>query len=430
MSSRLLVQTTILFIGLVISAVALLIIASLLPSSWLKSNVGNSLTTLQQEGTYPLFGLRPRKIVLDNFTDALILNTAYSSRSDEPIKSALLNPRILVALNEIDQIKNLEASYLEQGQSSANYERYWHGYLVLLRPLLTLMSYAQIRLLLTVGLWGVFAWLLYQVWHKIHPARSAALLIAAMSVDFFYVGQSLQFSAVFFIGIMAALWYVRHRHPRPETLPLLFFAVGATTSFFDLLTAPLVSLAFLLVVTSRPDSKLLTFRNICFWVGGYAAFWVSKWLIVDVLYSQGVVRDALNHVQNRTLNPADENFSHFQTLKLNLQQLIGYDRLSKMLLLALATVASIFLIVYRKKNFVTQLTQSVLNWGWLALIPYAWYLIAANHSYLHVWYTYRSQFLTVACLTLIYAQLIDWKKVRSHFLTVTPPRHQRQKKVV
>lgn len=33
--------------------------------------------------------------------------------------------------------------------------------------------------------------------------------------------------------------------------------------------------------------------------------------------------------------------------------------------------------------------------------PYAWYLLAANHSYQHAFFTYRSQLLSVLCIGLI-----------------------------
>lgn len=44
--------------------------------------------------------------------------------------------------------------------------------------------------------------------------------------------------------------------------------------------------------------------------------------------------------------------------------------------------------------------------GATALLPYVWYILAANHSYQHSWFTYRSQLTTVLCLTLVFAGLL------------------------
>jgi hypothetical protein len=98
--------------------------------------------------------------------------------------------------------------------------------------------------------------------------------------------------------------------------------------------------------------------------------------------------NAFNQIQNRTLSIPDENFSRFATIKLNLFQVIGYSQASKIILLIFA-ILLVFIFIKNIKNI--NLKKS---WYWIAiaLIPYFWYLVAANHSYLHVWFTYRNQF--------------------------------------
>jgi len=34
----------------------------------------------------------------------------------------------------------------------------------------------------------------------------------------------------------------------------------------------------------------------------------------------------------------------------------------------------------------------------VGLAPYLWYLVLSNHSYVHWWFTYRLQAITVMCL--------------------------------
>ena len=38
----------------------------------------------------------------------------------------------------------------------------------------------------------------------------------------------------------------------------------------------------------------------------------------------------------------------------------------------------------------------------IGLMPYVWYFLLANHSYLHWWFTYRLQAITVVCLLFVF----------------------------
>src|SRR5690554_34083 len=73
--------------------IALLYITALIPNSALQKNVSKSAAVLMEEGTYPSFGVPWRKIVLDNYTDPIMLNTAYSLDSSKPFESMLQNKR-------------------------------------------------------------------------------------------------------------------------------------------------------------------------------------------------------------------------------------------------------------------------------------------------------------------------------------------------
>ena len=48
----------------------------------------------------------------------------------------------------------------------------------------------------------------------------------------------------------------------------------------------------------------------------------------------------------------------------------------------------------------------------IAVLPWAWYLFAANHSYWHNWFTFRAQAVTVAAMLLALSQMVDWRRLR------------------
>lgn len=176
----------------------LLLLSSLIPSSSLKKNVGESVNTFKNEGIYPSYGVVGRQIVLDNYTDSLMVNTAYSVDSSQPLRSAVSAVRRTESVNQTNQIVNLDASYTGRAKTPVFYERYWHGYLVYLRPLLVLIPYSGIRIVLSLLLYGLTAVFLYLVTKKLGILAAAIFFIGFLSVDLFYLGQSMQFSAVFF----------------------------------------------------------------------------------------------------------------------------------------------------------------------------------------------------------------------------------------
>ncbi len=384
--------------------VASLLLISIIPSTYLKKNIGSSVEVLKYEGVYPSVGIPWRKITLDNYTDAIMLNTAYSINSAEAFKSSLINKRYYDGSNGKNQLDNLEEIYNKNVEPNAGYERYWHGYLVFLRPLLAVFSYDVIRILNAVLLYGGFLYLFFLTWKKLGKKLSIALLVGFVAIDFFFIWKSMQFSSIFHIAIFSSIYLVLHQK-KVQNQYLLFFIVGGLTSFFDLLTAPLITLGLpLIFIVYLNKSNIKTVILHCLaWGSGYLLLWLSKWVLVELLFAPGAIQTALNTISSRTVSEPDPNFSYVQTLKLNIFQLIGYHKSNKIIVLVSGIITSIFLLRYISFN--KKKISSVLSWIMIGIIPYVWYLVAANHSYLHVWYTYRIQFISVVALLFLQRSL-------------------------
>lgn len=107
------------------------------------------------EETAALFrseGNRPKAIPTylgstgDGYTDALMLSEAlYRDPDVGPLEQAVYVYRLYGSESASADLADL----LEGNPTpfTISYERYWHGFLVLLRPLLMLFSYADLRML-------------------------------------------------------------------------------------------------------------------------------------------------------------------------------------------------------------------------------------------------------------------------------------------
>ena len=385
----------------------MIVICSLIPSSLLKENIGKSLITLKQEDLYETSGFPFRPILLDNYTDSVMLNIAYAVDSKRPIWSAFVNMRF-GKTNTVNQITILDAFFNNDPNGiKYGYYRYWHGYLIFLRPLLLFFTYSHIRIIITLALYIAFIYFALLSLEKLGKKATVYFIVGLAAVDFFSVGKSMQYFSAFFIAIAGSIYALR-TYKKDNHSYILFFVTGSLTSFFDLLTAPLVALGMLLITITLLEKKNNIVPYSAFWLLGYLLLWSSKWIIVQLFYSQNALASTLNQIVFRAVGKVDSEFSQFNAVRLNILQLIGYDWMNRIILTAFLCLAFIVLVKYFSFN--RSKLKSLMPWITIFFIPYGWYLITANHSYVHTWFAYRSQFMSVLALLMIYDQFIDWPK--------------------
>ena len=159
------------FIVLIVLFFGMMTVCSLIPSSALKDNVKKTSEVFNEEGEKKKLYILGKEENIFIFTDALMVNTAYSIDSEHPIQSFLLarknyipgqttveNEDMQYHIGASEKYKNevggvFQAAELyglmhgEDITESFEYARYWHGYLVFLRPLLSIMSIKGLRIL-------------------------------------------------------------------------------------------------------------------------------------------------------------------------------------------------------------------------------------------------------------------------------------------
>lgn len=76
----------------------------------------------------------------------------------------------------------------------------------------------------------------------------------------------------------------------------------------------------------------------------------------------------------------------------------NFDMLNLWMIGISAVVLLLFSIIKRLKiNY-----KKVILFLIICLMPYVWYLLLANHSYVHWWFAYRLQAITVVCLLYMF----------------------------
>ena len=145
-------------IGVAVSVVigaALIIFVYALPQDKVIKNVQADLATYEREGIAPKWA-RSEHSHLDFFTEAIMLDEATHPVEDV-VRSAMLNPRYRFADDEkpvevLIKIMNGDANELQE----VFYPRYWHGYLLIIKPLLMTMRVDHLRMFFAYGIFILF----------------------------------------------------------------------------------------------------------------------------------------------------------------------------------------------------------------------------------------------------------------------------------
>ncbi len=422
---------------LIILFVLLLTLSSCLPSSVIKHNVQESSKILLKEGNRKIVYIPYRGINMqfDNYTDALMMNTAYSIDSKTPLYSAFVArknyiPNVTTEVyqdtagelrssskyqyhNEVGELNDLVNG---EKAESFEYARYWHGYLVVLRPLLTLFHLTQIRALLTILLCILALILIYLIYKKINIIVSFIFFTGLLGIEYFYLGFSLQGIFVFIIMMVASI-IILLKYNKIKSFGLYFFIIGMLVNFFDFLTVPIVTLSiplvlyFLLKKEKEPENITEILKQMIqytfAWGMGYALTWLTKWTLVDIFFNRNLIAVAINQVLYRSaLTGSITEYSIFSVIKEN----ISYIKIPLFIsLMTTFLIISLNILRFKKLKIVRvnseKLITNILPYLVISIFPICWYSILQNHSYYHAFFTYRNLIIINICLNIIIQEI-------------------------
>lgn len=195
----------------VIAGLLLLLAVYQIPTKRVMNNVMQSQDIFVKEGIYPM-ALPLSFSQLDNYTDALILLESGYDGDESLIDKALLNYHY----EKMEDGSNVNPYYTiiddkfektAEGFQSLFYPRYWHGYLIFMKPLLFLFNLHQIRWINFFLQSALTLYLLYLLYHKLRQMFIPYLFSYGMLLPT-VIGQSLQMSDIYYIALIVSILVV------------------------------------------------------------------------------------------------------------------------------------------------------------------------------------------------------------------------------
>lgn len=401
-----------------------------IPSTQLTTHANQSRAILKQEGV-----LWMQNAALtggahyDNYTTYHMLNIAVQS-VDNPFLDAV-SSRCYQGSDPDDGLMHAIA-----GENNAAYQRYWHGYVTFLRPLLIFFDVKQIRLICQTQFFVLLAAVVARLTARIRMGGGILGVILAASLCILGAAQAaetLPFFSSFAISLISSLVVISLSRKsfscstssvwsESFVLFLTFGATGALTVFFDFLDNPILTFCipactYLCCIkdrlTLRHTAGLLIAMGLG-WCFGYAALWFFKWVATAFVTGEDVFGQAFNQAFILTGGIEREGIEGgpLQAIAANLRPL-SFMRIVFLasLIGALACILS-SAIRYRRTKDDKAKTLLLVSAALLLIsfVPYLWYAILSDHSIMHAGLmTYRDQigalfpWLAIIALTVLVA---------------------------
>lgn len=373
------------YLIVLLSGISLLLLVSLIPQKWLTDNWKADRNTDISAQTFHLLEEDNYATLVDDYTDNMKTDIAYR-------------------LNE--QSIFLPSAYVESMDVTYEYGRYWHGYCILIRPLLLVLNRNQIRLLYGAVLLCAFLNLLAILYRRKRFLEFLSLICAAYLCNLYVTTKSLQYFNCTFAALLASCLMLQKPSLYRTRKGLCFYIIGMLVNFFDLLTFESLTLSLPLLLAELDNEERLSrklinvLKSSLFWFIGYAFMFASKCLLYYLATPDTAAHMLGFKITQRMIGvDSSEKYPFSETLKLTLSCLKGvtfsnYGRVCWFSLVLFLIVAALRKF-YRNRRLDNSIAAFVIG-----LIPIARFFVVREHSSSHFYFTYYA--LTTLVIAVLY----------------------------
>lgn len=416
--------------------ILLLFVTALIPQSAIQKNMEKSA---EYYNTHQLFDHVTKNAFLsrqDNYADCILTNIIYHIDSNDLLHSVISANYY----NPDGEGVNESFSYAVASRVEPNvdYSRYWHGSMVILRPLFTVFDITMIRIVLGVLVLCLTIWFEVLLFKKGYGTYGICYAIALISMSAWMCAFCVEYVMVFLImSIELPVLFITMTKTVNCNVQILsvLFCSGIITAFLDFLTAETLTFTMaycLYIVVKNHEHKLMEIKkeftyfikSFVVWGIGYSGMILLKWLIALLTIGKGSFDYTIQMFLLRLCGDATEGNMQGAPVVSNWERISGAlwrnfgcifpftDTMSMKIsigymLLVAFLLFSIWYVFRTKEN--RNLEICLL---WVAIVPYFRFLIINNHSYIHFFFSYRAQIVTATvCIYVCLRNVITYFKL-------------------
>lgn len=415
------------FISTAAICILALVTTSLIDKNVIRQNCKESAEYFYERELFPYLLKDQFNTRQDNYADTILVNIMYHVDREQLLTSLVKAPYYQ------KEGENVHYSFYEALQEdkepNVEYFRYWHGAMVLLRPLFIFTDIEGARLVLGSLLLVLTLLVGISLHRKEETALGVCYLIANLLIQSWMCMFCVEYITTFLIMNSIVLWmiyccgkYQNNRVLLNKKSGAIMCVAGVTTCFFDFLTTETITITiplFILLVLLYKANKLeeikkelifLVTRGMI-WGLSYGAMFSLKWTIAAVFLGGEAFGKAVESASvrmigtvtlgNTNLDEVATSWKRFMGALIRNQGALFPFRGEMKMGAAIAAFGGIlflsFAIIYlfHSRNISYQLMVLA---ALLCLVPYVRYTVLANHAYLHYFFTYRAQLIVLFVL--------------------------------
>lgn len=360
------------------------------------------------------------------YADSMILNIIYNLDEDNPVDAALMgryyeNQRIDINDDFINTVffhKNANQEYL----------RYWHGSILILKPLLV---FFDIEFIYELNKWILYILMgiLFLRLYKRDEKVAFIYLIGMIMTAFYIVPYCFEYSWTYYIMLVSSILVIKNINKDYSFFYLLFFINGILTCFFDFLSTEIITLFVPLIfmlffkykkghINSFKNCFEIVFKCCFMWIISYIFMWLGKWILTSLILDFNAfqyVKDNLILRINGLQGLSNSKELYYASFSRNINNVFPFCFFENKYIFILVLVLLFLFIDWNniKKKWFSLIMLLI------SMTPYIRYLILANHSYRHAFFTFRIQLIFIICIGLIICDCFNYKllnKIRCRFL--------------
>ena len=416
-------------VGSALICMFLLFVTGLIPQKAIEDSCRESAEYFKEHDLFPFLVDGQFNTITENYGDCVVVNIMYHISDDKTMESLL---KVYYYNPEQESVEvSLWDSLQEEKEPNVGYFRYWHGEMVLMRPLFTFTGIEGTRCILSGILILLTIGNAFLLWRQRAKALAICYLLGNLIVQFWVCFFSIGHMTMFLLmNIVAAITIGMFKRRKNTTslyhkIYLLMAASGVYTCFFDFLTTETLTITvplLMLLILRYEAGELDNFGKevkrflICgtLWLISYGSMFLLKWLLAAGILGRQAFFSAMQlareriggevRIGNSNLHPVASDAQRFLgALWRNMGSLFPFrNKMSMSAAVAcfLGVIFVCFAVVYmfRWKNFSMKMILLCLLLG---MVPYLRYIVLENHSYIHYFFTYRAQLITVIALLYV-----------------------------
>lgn len=387
--------------------VAFGLLSILVPNKLVRNNIERSIDRYEHEGIYPRPFINEYSHQSDLFMDYMIMDIIYNNNSSKPFEQLLL-PKLNFKEIKDQGAQNVLYSIAHKHEvPDQTYGRYWQGGSYFYKFLFAGVSISGVRwlnyLLVSVTLFALF----FKLGKSISRQNTFLLFLSLVFVNYYMIYCSMQFTPVFIIAFIGSIVLI-NKNQANKPLGALFLIIGGLTSYFDLLTVPIITLGiplliWALMLTSVDkimDRVKTSIGYSLLWSAGYFLTWFFKWILVWLFTNYSIINEVKEKLELRS--GVFEQRTRWDAIVGNLQMI----NVLPFILIVLILIG-LMLIFFNRKGINRAILLLILSF-----LPILWFVITANHVDEHSWFTYRSLWVSIAGLFLAFSSVIRWEDIK------------------